>query len=117
MASSFERLVAWRVSMALAKMVYRETAGWPRDERFGLTSQVRRAAYSIPLNIAEGSARHGAREFRRHTSIALGSLAEVECGVHLASELGFGAPSAELATHLRRTGFLVWRLHQSLPRD
>ena len=72
-----EKLDAWRLSHRLALDVYSATEHWPKGERYELTSQVRRAALSIPTNIAEGSGRYGAQELRRYLNIALGSLAEL----------------------------------------
>jgi four helix bundle protein len=72
-----ERFEAWKSAHRLALEVYAATDGWPRSEMYGLTSQARRAAISIPTNIAEGAARHGRREFARYLNISLGSLAEL----------------------------------------
>ena len=69
----FDRLEAGRVAYDLALAVYRETKTWPQDERFGLIAQVRRAAFSIPANIAEGASRRGRKDFARYLNIALGS--------------------------------------------
>ncbi len=85
---SFRDLVVWRKSIELAKVVYDLSKRFPVDERFGLTSQVRRAAVSVSSNIAEGHSRQG-REFGHFLSIARGSLAEVESQLLLAVELGF----------------------------
>jgi four helix bundle protein len=76
--ASYRDLIAWQKSMVLVRSVYLVTASWPADERFGLTSQVRRAAVSVPANIAEGSGRSGSREFRHGLSLAHGSLCELE---------------------------------------
>ena len=78
----FERFKAWQVGHRLALDVYTASEGWPARERYGLVSQIRRAALSIPSNIAEGSAKRGHREFGRHLDIALGSLSELTycCG-------------------------------------
>jgi len=84
----FRDLVVWQKAIALAKEVYRLTRGFPGDERFGLTIQVRRAVVSVSSNIAEGHARQG-REFGSYLSIARGSLAEVESQLLLAVELGY----------------------------
>jgi four helix bundle protein len=73
----YERLDAWRMAHRLALLVYKVTDDWPTEERFGLTIQVRRAALSIPENIAEGAAKRGHREFRRFLDISLGSLSEL----------------------------------------
>jgi four helix bundle protein len=75
--------------MVLAQSVYRLTARFPVDERFGLTSQMRRAAVSVPSNIAEGQARQGTREFLQFLSHTSGSLAELETQVLLSMELGY----------------------------
>src|SRR3989449_4303389 len=73
----FERLEAWKVSHELALAVYRATESFPRQELYGLTSQARGAALSIPTNVVEGSAKRGPAEFRRFLDISLGSLAEL----------------------------------------
>jgi four helix bundle protein len=87
--SSYRDLVAWQKAMTLVEAVYRETASWPGDERFGLTAQVRRAVVSVPANIAEGSGRSGSSELRRFLSIAHGSLCEVQTQLEIAERLGF----------------------------
>ncbi len=69
--------------------VYRATARFPKSELFGLTSQMRRAAYSIPMNLAEGAARRSQKEFARAVDIAVGSCEEVRYQLHLAAELGY----------------------------
>lgn len=76
--------------MALAEEVYRATNAFPRSEEFGLKSQLRRAAISVPSNIAEGGGRTGPRAFAAHVDIALGSLREVETLTELSLRLGFG---------------------------
>ena len=83
----FKDLAAWQRGMDLVAHVYSATRSWPSDERFGLTSQIRRAAVSVPSNIAEGHARTGSREFLHHVSIAFGSLAEVETQLLIATRL------------------------------
>jgi len=75
--------------MALVEMVYRLSAHFPADERYGLTGQLRRAAVSVPSNIAEGSARRSKAELLQFLHIALGSVAEMETQVQLAQRLGF----------------------------
>jgi four helix bundle protein len=84
-------LKVWQSGMILAKRVYRLTASFPADERFGLTSQMRRAAVSVPSNIAEGHARNTKAEMIRFSGIALGSIAEIETQLLLAADLGFAA--------------------------
>jgi four helix bundle protein len=79
--------------MALAKQVYSLTRSFPDDERFGLISQMRRAAVSVPSNIAEGQARQGRKEFVQFLSHAEGSLAELDTQLALSRELGYGKES------------------------
>ena len=103
----YEDLLVWQKGMALVKMVYLITRAFPRDERFGLVSQMRRAAISVPSNIAEGQARHSTGEFVQFISIAEGSVAELNTQLLLSVELGFCTSdlireSAELALELRR---------------
>lgn len=88
-ARHYKELQIWQKAMTLTKLVYKLTDGFPDRERFGLTSQMRRAAVSVPSNIAEGQARHGTREFLQFLSHASGSLAELETQLLLSEELGF----------------------------
>lgn len=71
------------------RVVYQLTSGFPKDERFGLTSQIRRASVSVLLNVAEGNARRSNAEYARFTKIAIGSLVETDAGLKLAVTLGF----------------------------
>jgi four helix bundle protein len=110
----YERFIAWRRCHELALAVYAASAGWPAAERFGLTAQLRRAAFSAAANIAEGSAKRGTREFRRFLDISLGSLAEITYGLRLARDLRYLTPEAwtaldELATTASKT---TWGLYQ-----
>jgi four helix bundle protein len=73
----YEKFEAWRVTHRLALEVYRITATWPASERYILTAQTRRAALSVPTNIAEGAAKRAVREFRRYLDTSLGSLSEL----------------------------------------
>ncbi len=82
-------LKVWQEAMALARDVYRVTGEFPKDELYGLTSQVRRAAVSLPSNIAEGAGRNGPREFLKFLFIARGSLSELETQLILARDLGY----------------------------
>src|SRR5690242_16757979 len=86
---SYRDLVAWQKAMDLATLIYDVTHGWPREEMYGLTSQIRRAAVSIPSNIAEGQGRASTKEFIHHLSIARGSLLELETQVILSKRLGY----------------------------
>src|SRR5215210_4763555 len=85
---SYRDLIAWQKAMGLARSVYAVSASWPAEERFGPTSQVRRAAVSVPANIAEGSGRSGSREFRHGLSVAHASLCELETQLLLGIDLG-----------------------------
>ncbi|MDI7269256.1 MAG: four helix bundle protein [Myxococcota bacterium] len=85
----FTDLKLWQEGHALTLEIYRLPAGFPADERYGLTSQLRRAAASVPANIAEGSKRHTQAEYARFLNIAEGSLAEAESFLILARDLGY----------------------------
>jgi four helix bundle protein len=87
--SSYRDLDVWQHAMGIVVDSYRLTTAFPSEERFGLTSQLRRAAVSIPSNIAEGHSRLGVGEFRRFVSIARGSVGEVETQIAIALALGF----------------------------
>lgn len=82
-------LDVWRESIELVTSVYALTSSFPRDEMFGLVNQMRRAAVSIPSNIAEGAARQGEREFIHFLHISLGSAAELETQVIIAGKLNY----------------------------
>ncbi len=82
-------LDVWKMSMDFVEMVYAQSALYPKEEIYGLTSQIRRAAVSVPSNIAEGAARQGNKEFIQFLYISLGSIAEVETQTILAKRLGF----------------------------
>ena len=88
----YERFDAWKASHALALEIHRTTKSWPKDERYGLTAQIRKAAFSVPNNIVEGRARKGKKEFRHFLDIAWGSLAEVEYTLRSAHDLGYLSP-------------------------
>jgi len=105
----FRELKVWQRSHALAVDVYRLSAAFPPRERFGLTVQLRRAAVSVPTNIAEGSKRLRKQDYARFLNIAEGSIAETEYLLLLSAELGFlsnkhaerlGAEAAEIARML-----------------
>ena len=87
--TSYRDLQVWRQAMDWAESIYEATAHWPKDERFGLISQVRRAAVSVASNIAEGSARRSTGEFIQFVGMARGSLAEGETQLLLALRLGY----------------------------
>jgi four helix bundle protein len=88
----FTELRVWQRSHGLVLNLYRLTSRFPVDERFGITSQLRRAAASVPTNIAEGAKRQGKQDYARFLNIAQGSLAETEYLVMLSRDLGYLAP-------------------------
>jgi four helix bundle protein len=85
----YRDLIVWQKSIVLVKQVYQLTQNFPDDEKFGLVSQMRRAAVSIPSNIAEGQARRTTGDYVRFVSIAKGSLAELDTQLIVAIELSF----------------------------
>lgn len=86
---SYKDLVAWQKSMDLVSAVYRASQGFPKEEIFGLVSQIRRSAVSVPSNIAEGHARTSRKEFQYFLSNARGSLAELETQLTIAHQLAY----------------------------
>ena len=86
---SFRDLNVWKLSIELVKDIYQVTAKYPPVEIYGLTSQLRRAAISIPSNIAEGQGRNSFKEFKQFIAIALGSLAELETQLIISHEIGY----------------------------
>ena len=89
MGRSYKDLVVWQKAMQLVTATYRTTRKFPKDELFGLTSQARRAAVSIPSNIAEGQGRLSEREFRYFLGQGRGSLMELETQLQVAENLGY----------------------------
>src|SRR5689334_20011421 len=92
--NSFRDLKVWQLGMEIVEHAYHLTSAFPKDELYGLTSQLRRAAVSVPANIAEGHARAFTKEYQRHLSIAVGSLAEVETYLELCVRLQYGTRDA-----------------------
>jgi len=89
MVRTFRDLVVWQKAMELVTEIYRVTQKFPKEEIFGLMSQLRRAAVSVPSNIAEGQGRLTEKEFRQFLGNARGSLAEVETQIIIAQNLGY----------------------------
>src|SRR5437588_8646885 len=102
-------LVVWQKSMALVTDVYQATPGFPQDEVYGLRSQIRRAAESVPSNLAEGHGRNSRKEFHHFIGQARGSLAEVETQVEIAKNLGFLRPdcTSELLMKIAEVGRML----------
>lgn len=117
--ASHERLEAWRLAHTPVLRIYEVSARWPPAERFGLTSQVRRAAVSIPTHISEGAGKRGAREFRRYLDIALGSMSEVTYLLRLGRDLNYlSAEEYEAIEETRNfAGMMLWRLYRSISRQ
>jgi four helix bundle protein len=109
-----DRLKCFHASYRLAIAVFKSTDNWPKREMFGLSAQARRAATSIPLNIAEGSAKRGRRELVRYLDIALGSLAEVEIILRMARDLEFipGDEVDSLENLRKEAAKLVWGFYR-----
>lgn len=108
-------LVAWQKAMKLVSEIYRATRGFPKEEIYGLTVQLRRAAVSVPSNLAEGHGRTSRREFHQFVSQARGSLTEVETQLEIAQDLGYLDEAAAVdllkkASEIARmlNGLLVW---------
>ena len=110
----FRDLIAWQKGMQLAKEVYKATSLMPDSERYGLTAQLRRAAVSVPSNIAEGYARQSHTDYVRFLKVARGSLAELQTQLLLAEELGLIHPNAELTALLDETDRVLQGLIRSL---
>jgi four helix bundle protein len=89
-AKNYTELVAWQRAIELIVATYAHTSSWPREEQFGLTAQMRRAAVSIATNLAEGQGRGSDREFRRFLKISYGSLRELETCVVVSERLTYG---------------------------
>lgn len=89
---SYKDLIVWQRSIQMTVAMYKLTAGFPSDERFGLTSQLRRAAVSVASNIAEGYGRGSTGEYKHFLGMARGSNSEIQTQLVIAGELGFGAP-------------------------
>jgi four helix bundle protein len=107
-------LHVWRESIALVKKIYETTKKFPQDEMYVLTAQMRKAAISIPSNIAEGAARTSKREFLQFLTIARGSLSELETQVILAKELGYIADDLPVMTIVERVFALLGGLIKSI---
>jgi len=113
-ARTFRDLIVWRRAIELAKAVYQATRAMPETERFGLIAQMRRAAVSVPSNIAEGNARHTLKDYIHFLSMARGSLAELETQITIARELNMLNDPHPLVDLLSETDRLLQGLIRSL---
>lgn len=111
---TFRDLVAWQKGMELVTLVYGETLSMPRDELFGLTSQMRRAATSVPANMAEGYGRHRLPDYLRHLRVARGSLYELDTHLEAARCVDMMIASPGLLQLLEETDRVLQGLIRSL---
>jgi four helix bundle protein len=114
----YERLEAWELSHELVLAVYRASSNWPKSEVYGLTSQARRSAASVSMNLAEGAAKRGPREFRRYLDTSLGSLSELDYILRLAHDLGYlNSGDWEVLRESRDgAGKALWGLYRAISR-
>lgn len=115
---SYRELLVWQKGMKLVSHIYKITAEFPDQEKFGLVNQIRRAAVSIPSNIAEGQAREHTGEFRRFLYIALGSLAEVDTQLEISIDLGFASKGniTEISNLILELRKMLFGLLNKLPK-
>jgi four helix bundle protein len=116
--STFRNLEAWNRAIDLVVLLYQVSDGFPRHELYGLVSQLRRAAVSIPANIAEGNSRFSTAAYLNHVNVALGSLGELRALIEVASRLGFVADADQprICGQLDEVGRLVGGLRSALKR-
>ena len=112
--STHRDLLAWQEAMKLVAAVYRETAAYPKEELYGLVVQTRRAAVSVPSNIAEGAGRNSTRELVQFLGVASGSLSELETELELGSMLNHLAANTSILNQVHRVGRLLRALRASL---
>ena len=112
----FKELEIWKRSRQFCSEIYKITANFPSEEKFGLTNQLRRASVSIPSNIAEGSSRNSNKDFSRFLEIAIGLAYEIETQILIASDLGFitSEESIKLANQLAEIVKMISRFRSTL---
>jgi len=115
----YTKIEAWRLADDLTVTIYESTRLFPKEELYGLTSQMRRSASSVPANIVEGSARESKKDYLHFLHIARGSLAETQYFVHLAGRLGYfsEADAAALTAQSRRTFACLHGLIQAVEKE
>ena len=115
---TYRELEVWKQGMDLVEEAYKATRSFPKSELYGLTSQLHRAAISIPANIAEGHSRRTTKAYLNHVSVAIGSQAELETHIELSQRLGYLKPgeNTQLAATARSVGRLLYGLHRALAR-
>ena len=115
----YRKIEAWKLADDLTVDIYQSTRSFPREEIYGLTSQLRRAAYSVPANVAEGAARESKRDYLHFLYLARASLAEAQYFLHLAQRLTYltEAQYASLDEHARRTFACLHGLIQAVEKE
>jgi len=115
MEKGYKKLIVWQKADELAYLVYLETKSFPKEEAYGLTSQLRRAAISIPTNIVEGNGRQGKKEKKQFINIALGSLAETEYLLEFCFRLKYFSEESynKLENIRKEVGALLWNFYKS----
>lgn len=108
------KLEAWKEAMTLVSLVYKVSQEFTKEEIYGLTSQIRRSAVSVPSNLAEGAARYGSKEFAQFLSISMGSISELETQLLIAVDLGYLDKESPVFDGLERVSRLVSGLHRSV---
>ncbi|HAX91351.1 MAG TPA: four helix bundle protein [Rhodospirillaceae bacterium] len=122
MVQSYKDLEVWKKSVSLVTEIYAVTKGFPREEIYGLTSQIRRSAVSIPSNIAEGRAKRSTKDYIRFVNISYGSMAELETQLIIGNNLGYlnqdrlGELLEKLSEIGRMLNGLITGLEKNLPR-
>jgi four helix bundle protein len=119
MEKPHKRLDVWKLSMELVSELYRVTGEFPAEERYGLVAQLRRAAVSVPSNIAEGAARNTKREFANFLHMAQGSISELDTQLEIAVALGYASRDglASLVERLERIDKMLSGLIRSLRNE
>jgi len=114
--TSFRDLRVWQLAMDLVELVYRLTRSFPRNEIYGLASQIQRAAVSVPSNIAEGHTREHTKEYLHHISMSQASLAELETRLEIAIRLGYVSlqEARSIAEHAESLGKQLYALRNAL---
>ena len=116
--NSYKDLVVWQKAIDLSFDIYSLTKDFPKEEMYGLVSQIRRSAVSIPSNIAEGQARKYHQQFSRFLSIAQGSLAELETQIIISMRLGYvTGDQKDLFDTMHSIGKMITRLKQNLTQE
>ena len=114
LAKPHHKLYAWTEAMALVRLIYDATRTFPKDEIYGLSAQLRRAAISVPSNLAEGAARNGQREFLHYLGVVRGSLSELETQLLIAVDLGYLSSEHKAFASMERVSRFVKGLHKKV---